>query len=86
MNNISKADYDPFAVLREFRRFLRAHNIQYSIHDWGEDDIVLSFATAGGRYEVCIDDEMIFWSAFEGEELQSTDLTLLRNRIVSAKR
>lgn len=40
-------NYDAFALLVDLRRFLRENNIDYTIIDWGEDDIYVLFATAG---------------------------------------
>ncbi len=85
MNDIQEEQYDPHALLLDLRKFLRKHNVQYSINDWGDDDIIVSFATAGSRYEVCFDSEMVFWSVFEGRELQETELSKLKSRIVDAK-
>jgi|688.fasta_scaffold1277310_1 hypothetical protein len=77
--------HDPFLGLIELRRFLRAHNIQYALNDWGDDDITVAFATAGSRYEVCFDQETVFWSVFEGGEYQETDLKKMQRRVLSEK-
>ena len=85
-NNDDELDpnFDAFATLADVRRFLRDNKIQYTMHDSGEDDILISFATVGARFEVCIDKEVLFWSVFEGREFQQTNVEMLKALVIEA--
>ena len=76
---------DAFAALVDLRIFLRERKIDYTIIDWGGDDIYVLFATAFRRYEVCFDSDFIFWSVFEGDEFAETDYEKLKARIIDDK-